>query len=268
MSFLTRMMGAQMRSAVRINFYGSEDIASVEFIPEIFSVSDQKTIRLHTVMFLSYYVRTMCDLTPEYFEALKSYMNHVGEDITLNASSTFPHVLGSGLHLQSPKSFGVTRTHKGELYEKKDGTVFFQSHWSPSEINAYGPFSMMYYYQRILKFLDGETRVTLAMYVENIHDYFNATGGRPNVTKINEAVGYALANSRNTNKEPEDLSSDYGLITADVADLPAFFGYMAEGKYEEAVEECDNILEINPNDEYALANKNLALSYLNKQYES
>lgn len=196
MGFLTRIMGAQIRGVVRINFYGSEDIASVEFIPEIFSVSDQKIVRLHMVLFLSYYVRTMCDLQPEYFETLKSYMNHAGKDIVLSASSTFPQVLGGDLHLQPPKSFGVTRTHTGELYEKKDGNVFFQSHWSPSKISAYGLFSMMYYYQRILKVLDGEARVTLAMYVENIHDYFNATGGRPNITKVNEAVGYALVNRR------------------------------------------------------------------------
>lgn len=194
MSFFARIIGAQLCAAVRINFYGNEDSASVEFMPEPIN---HTTVRFHVVLFLNYYVRMLCDLRSEQLGALKSYMDQAGNNISISTLAGFsgaPRVLGGEMQLQPPRSFGVTRTHLGELYSKKDGTVFLQSKWSPMGIDKYGPISVMYYYQSILGRIPEEDRVALIVYVENIHDYLRLMGDKPNITKINEIVTYALAN--------------------------------------------------------------------------
>lgn len=193
MSFWTRITGNQLRVAVRIKFYGNEDAASVELVPE--PTNDSARI-LHITLFLSYYVRTACDLQPEYFEALRTCMDIAGKNITAFGLDLLPveklSILDSQMHLQQAMSFGITRTHTCELYEKEGGTLFPQSKWSPSEINKYGPISVIYYYQSLIEQLPRGSQNFLVARIANIHNYFLITGGKPNITQINEAVKYAL----------------------------------------------------------------------------
>lgn len=193
MSFWSRALNGQLRAAVRINFYGSEDAASVELAPE---PASEDAMLLHITLFLSYYVRTLCDLRPEQLEGLKSFMEMAGRDIFAleqdKSSAKNISILGSRLRLQPASTFGITRTHACELYERANGGIFPQSTWSPMGIGTYGPFSTIYYYQSLLDRLSKGGGSFLASRITNIHKYLLATGGRPSITQIGEAVKSAL----------------------------------------------------------------------------
>ncbi len=195
MSFWTRIAGNQLRAAVRINFYGNEDAASVELLPE---PTNESAVMLQATLFLSYYVRTACDLRPEQFEALKNCMDIAGKNTIAFGLGMLPveklSILDSQTRLQPATSFGITRTHTCELYEGKNGAIFPQSKWSPSEIDRYGPFSVLYYYQSLINYLPKTDIGFLATRIRNINNYFRMTGGRPNITQIGEALKYAMTN--------------------------------------------------------------------------
>ena len=195
MSFWTRISGDQLRAAVRINFYGSENSASVELAPEPI---DEASMLIHINLFLSYYARMACDLTSEQFEVLKVCMDVAGKNILALELGCLPagkvSTLDSQMHLQPITNFGITRTHTCELYEKKNGIIFPQSKWSPAGIGKFGPFSMLYYYQALIDCLPIKIQGFLATRVKNMHNYFLITGGKPNIAQIGEAVKYAITN--------------------------------------------------------------------------
>ena len=118
---------------------------------------------LHINLFLSYYVRTACDLNQEYFEALKYVMDVASKNIIKHnqnlLSTEETSILDSQMCLQAAMPFGFSRLHICEIYEKKKGELFIQSKWKPSEINKYGPLSTVFYYQTLIDYLPKNIKV-------------------------------------------------------------------------------------------------------------
>jgi len=194
MSFWTRISGDQLRAAVRINFYGSENSASVELAPEPI---DEASMLIHINYFIILRSNGM------WFDvgaiwSLESLHGCRRENIVALELGCLPagkvSILDSQMHLQPATNFGITRTHTCELYEKENGIIFPQSKWSPVGIGKFGPFSMLYYYQALIDYFPIKIQGFLATRVKNMHNYFLITGGKPNITQIGEAVKYATTN--------------------------------------------------------------------------
>lgn len=197
MSFFSSVKDSKKQAAVCVNFFGSENIASVAFEPQPVSIDDFDSLLNFTMLFLSFYVRTTCDLSIKEFSNLMSSMEAISYEIIDSCQNGTPMdnvtAIDHNMHFSKETMLGVTRSHTCELYVRKNGEMFPQSKWSPLHIEQYGPKSVLFYYQSIIDQQPEECVYFLATRIRVLHQYFYTIGGKPNIFKLSEAVKFSMS---------------------------------------------------------------------------
>ena len=189
-------MGTKLIYKIVIDFYGNENVASVDFLNGEYLASGDEFLRtLYTFSLL--YPRVACDLSPEQLDWLMKYIakvfpTHI-EQFGRNPEYQFDDysITGNALNLIEGRGHGATRTHTAELHFRKNGQAFLQAKWSPLDINVYGPVSIVYFLQKVLKTYSTQEGVLVGFLAVGLNQYFS-TYGKPNISQVNEAASFGL----------------------------------------------------------------------------